>query len=103
MSRMRTTGMSRAGLGNASSADDYLTFIGAMDEDDEDDGLGSLGDVGVSKPAITGIDAVDKAIYNVEDQLDTFKIAMTITTIASAVGAIAGVLLILGPLWSRRR
>jgi len=62
----------------------------------EDDKLGTwqgLGDI--SRPSITGIDAVDKVFYNVQDQLETFKLAMTITTISSLAAGIGVVLLIL--------
>lgn len=76
MARVRSTGLNRGALSG-------LSYLGA------------LGDVAPTRPSITGIDSVDRMLYNVEDQLETFKLAMTVTTISSLAAAICGVLLIL--------
>jgi hypothetical protein len=93
------TGTDRSRL---TPTENYLTFLGlgstlSYEQYENDDGEGSFqgfGDASIARPAITGIPAVDTQIYSVEDQLDTFKLAMTVTTISSAVAAI-GVLLVL--------
>jgi hypothetical protein len=110
MARTRTSsGLRRTS--SARTADDYLKFIGGMsglgvtgstlsyEQTQDDDGTGTfqglagLGDVTV--PSITGIDAVDKVLYTIQEQLDTFKLAMTVTTISSLAAAVAGVILVL--------
>lgn len=83
-------------LSGLSSLGSTLSYD-ALQEDDKQgifQGLGALGDAS-TLPSITGITAVDQFLYGVEDELSTFKLAMTITTIASLAGAIAGVLLLL--------
>lgn len=101
---MARTGLTRT---TARTADDYLTFLHGLRglgstlsymQTQDDDKLGTfqgLGALGATAPSITGIDSVDQFLYNVQDQLSTFKLAMTITTISSLAAGIAGVLLIL--------
>src|SRR5262249_22262898 len=100
MARVRSTGVNRAGLS-------YLGYLGTTLAEEEhrnqmmqESGGASLGVLlaglgDATAPSITGIDSVDKIIYDVKGQLDEFKMAMTITTISSLAAAISGVLLIL--------
>jgi len=53
----------------------------------------------VPRPAITGVDSVDRMLYDVRDKLETFELAMTVTTISSMAAAIGVVLLI----WDGRK
>lgn len=91
MARMRTTGVNRAGLGS------LLSYMQLQDDDGLGtyQGLNGLGDAAVARPSITGVESIDKFLYDAEDELATFKLAMTITTISSLAAAIAGVILIL--------
>jgi hypothetical protein len=101
MARIRSTGTNRGainGLGSAHSRAN-LNGLGSLlsyMQLQEDDKLGTFqgfGDV-TARPSITGIDAVDKMLYSIEDQLATAKLAMTVTTISSLAAAIAGVILV---------
>jgi hypothetical protein len=102
MARVKSSGLSRAQLSALGSVLSY-------EQTQEDDGVGSFqglagfGDVATpglaggmtTRPSITGIDAVDRMLYSVEDQLATFKLAMTITTVSSLAAAMASIILIL--------
>jgi len=97
VARLKSSGLSRGQLSALG------TILGRKDDDGGDEvtgyaGLTGLGDTvagTTSRPSITGVDAVDKMLYSVEDQLATFKLAMTITTVSSLAAALAGIILIL--------
>jgi hypothetical protein len=93
MARIRSTGLNRSQL---SALGSLLAYEQSQNDDGQGtfQGFGALGDTAL-EPSITGITGVDSFLYNVQDQLDTFKLAMTITTISSLAAAIAGVLLVL--------
>jgi hypothetical protein len=48
-----------------------------------------------SQPSITGIDGLDRVLYQVSDSLKNLDTALNITTVASTVAALTGVLLLI--------
>lgn len=72
MAHVRSTSLTRAGLA----------------------GFGALGAAEPTRPSLTGIESVDRVLYKVSDSLDNLNMALNITTVASTVAALAGVLLL---------
>ena len=96
MARSRSPRMNRSAL------DNYLSRLGSPAETLESEGvtnmgvlLAGLGGAVATRPSITGIDSVDKMLYDVKDSLEDFKTATTVTTISSIAAALCGVLLLI--------
>lgn len=90
MARIHSSSMSQPAL-------NYLGVLGDARRDDGDEdlsGFGGLSDLGPTMPSITGVDSIDRVIYDVKGKLDDFETAMTVTTISSLAAAIGVVLLI---------